>query len=147
MGDVAKALSQDIARILLRQQITGPLGEFVSARSAGKSTAGIGEGTVFGSILEWWRSSGSPARAGGGGIDALRPYLVGERGPELVVPRMAGSVVPAGGFGGGITVVPQLTVTDSMSRAQVVDLLADLERRVYDSVEASMSRNGAFARA
>ncbi len=147
IGDIAKGLAQDITRVLIRQQITGPLGEFVSASGAGKSTAGIGSGTLFGSLLEWWRGTGSPARASGGPIAAGMPYLVGERGPELVVPKAAGTVMPAGSFGGAITVVPQLSVTDSMPRSQVLDLLADLERRVYDSVEASMNRNGAFARA
>jgi tape measure domain-containing protein len=33
-------------------------------------------------------------RAEGGPINALTPYLVGERGPEIVVPRMSGYVVP-----------------------------------------------------
>jgi len=36
------------------------------------------------------------ARALGGPISAGRPYLVGERGPELIVPTSAGNVIPAG---------------------------------------------------
>lgn len=48
------------------------------------------------------------ARANGGPIMAGRPYLVGERGPEIVVPRSAGTVLPNGvapyaGGGGGST--------------------------------------------
>jgi hypothetical protein len=35
------------------------------------------------------------ARADGGPVDAGKPYLVGERGPELVVPRSSGQVIPA----------------------------------------------------
>ena len=35
------------------------------------------------------------ARASGGPISAGQPYLVGEQGPELVVPRSSGNVVPA----------------------------------------------------
>jgi hypothetical protein len=34
-------------------------------------------------------------RASGGPITAGTPYLVGERGPELVVPRQSGTVIPA----------------------------------------------------
>ncbi|TGU44630.1 MULTISPECIES: hypothetical protein [unclassified Mesorhizobium] len=33
-------------------------------------------------------------RAGGGPIDALKPYLVGENGPEIVLPNGAGTVIP-----------------------------------------------------
>jgi tape measure domain-containing protein len=43
-------------------------------------------------------------RQHGGAVTAGRPYLVGERGPELIVPRRSGSVVPNGqmaGAGGG----------------------------------------------
>lgn len=35
-------------------------------------------------------------RAEGGPIDAGTPYMVGERGPELVIPRESGVVIPAG---------------------------------------------------
>jgi len=39
---------------------------------------------------------GVGARAAGGPVDAGMPYLVGEQGPELVVPRGNGTVIPAG---------------------------------------------------
>jgi hypothetical protein len=34
------------------------------------------------------------ARANGGPVVAGRPYIVGERGPEVVVPQQAGYVIP-----------------------------------------------------
>jgi phage-related minor tail protein len=39
---------------------------------------------------------GAPGRATGGAVSPGRPYWVGERGPELMVPASAGSVVPMG---------------------------------------------------
>lgn len=33
-------------------------------------------------------------RAFGGPVQAGRPYMVGERGPEMMVPRMPGTVMP-----------------------------------------------------
>jgi len=39
-------------------------------------------------------------RAAGGAVAAGLPYVVGERGPELMVPSSAGRVVPSGGYGG-----------------------------------------------
>ena len=45
-------------------------------------------------------------RASGGPVSGGSPYIVGERGPELFVPNMSGSIVPnnALGGGGGVTV-------------------------------------------
>lgn len=43
-------------------------------------------------------------RAGGGPVNSGSPYLVGERGPELFVPSMAGQVVPSYAMGGATTV-------------------------------------------
>lgn len=44
------------------------------------------------------------ARAGGGPVNSGAPYLVGERGPELFVPSMAGQVVPSYAMSGTSTV-------------------------------------------
>ena len=54
---------------------------------------GDGLGSVLTSLL------GAPGRATGGAVSPGRPYWVGERGPELMVPAAAGSVVPAGATG------------------------------------------------
>ncbi len=34
------------------------------------------------------------AKAGGGPVSGGQPYLVGEEGPELIVPSQSGTVVP-----------------------------------------------------
>jgi len=39
--------------------------------------------------------------ANGGNPPVNKPSIVGEKGPELFVPRTAGTVVPNGGLGGG----------------------------------------------
>jgi hypothetical protein len=56
---------------------------------------------------------GLPGRAGGGPVHAGRPYMVGERGPELFVPTQSGSIQANGGSvaGGGDTVVNLTLVT------------------------------------
>ncbi len=59
----------------------------------GLGGGGLGLGSLIGSIL------GLPGRATGGPVSPGRPYLVGERGPELFVPTSAGQVDP--GMGGG----------------------------------------------
>ena len=58
----------------------------------GGGTSGIGG--LIGSVL------GLPGRATGGIVSPDRPFLVGERGPELFVPTTAGQVEPTNRLGG-----------------------------------------------
>jgi hypothetical protein len=52
------------------------------------SGGGFGSGNAFGNQdLGGYLADGGPA-------DANTPYIVGERGPELFVPRSAGVVIP-----------------------------------------------------
>lgn len=51
------------------------------------ANSGKGGGTLFGSTINLG------FRAGGGPVDAGRPYIVGERGPELMVPGAAGTIL------------------------------------------------------
>jgi hypothetical protein len=62
------------------------LGGGGSAHRGGGGEAGGLLGGLLGSIL------GLPGRATGGAVAPDRPYLVGERGPELFVPTSAGRV-------------------------------------------------------
>jgi hypothetical protein len=64
------------------------------------------------------------ARAGGGPVSAGAPYLVGELGPELFVPRASGSIVPNAAIaGGGGTQVIQLVVDGRVLASIVNDQL------------------------
>lgn len=150
LGDVTKSLLTDIARVMLRTQVTGPLEKFLTASSGGKSTAGIGDGTIFGAIRDWFTGSSGPELlngfAGGGDPPVGVPSLVGEQGPELFVPKVAGTIVPNGKFGGGVTVVNNISVSGSASRADVYNAVALAEQRTKASILGSMQRNGSFAR-
>lgn len=56
-----------------------------------------------------------PQRALGGSVSSNRPYMVGERGPELFVPGAQGNIVPNNAMGGANVVV---NVDASGSQAQ-----------------------------
>ncbi|RLC77931.1 MAG: hypothetical protein DRI61_10645, partial [Chloroflexi bacterium] len=43
-------------------------------------------------------------RASGGPVAAMRPYVVGERGPELFVPRSSGAIIPSGAMTSGVNI-------------------------------------------
>ena len=65
---------------------------------------GGGQSGGIGGLLSGLVSSlvGAPGRATGGPVSAGRPYLVGERGPELFRPGTSGSIEP--GAAAGVTV-------------------------------------------
>ena len=56
---------------------------------------GKGLGGFLGSVL------GGLFRANGGPVKAGKPYIVGERQPELFVPRTSGTILPSTKIGGG----------------------------------------------
>jgi hypothetical protein len=74
-------------------------------------------------------SVGFEKRAMGGPVNAGQPYIVGERGPEIVVPGQSGTVIPNNriGVGGGINVAiyPKTLPTDR----ELIDLVTNLRRR------------------
>ena len=49
---------------------------------------------LFGSLFAGFLANGGPAQAG-------RAYMVGERGPEMFIPRSSGTVIPNNQLGGG----------------------------------------------
>ena len=61
-------------------------------------------------------------RASGGPVIKDKPYIVGERGPELFVPTGGGSIVPNGSMGGGspTQVTYNINAVDAMSFKQMV---------------------------
>lgn len=64
------------------------------------------------------RGAHKGGRAAGGPVSANQPYLVGEEGPEIVVPKSAGTVIPNQAIGGNtynLTVMGDLRAKDEQS--------------------------------
>lgn len=79
-----------------------------------------------------------PGRASGGPIRPNQPYLVGERGPELIVPKSAGNVIAnsdLGALGGGVLRLDASSLP-ARPRAVTPDALAmdDWWRRAFSSL-------------
>ena len=90
-----KDLFNDLIAQAVRAQsnklLTSLLGSFGSFFGGG----GFGTGNAFGNLdLGGFLANGGPANAN-------TPYIIGERGPELFVPKSAGTVIANGQFGGG----------------------------------------------
>jgi lambda family phage tail tape measure protein len=101
--DLVNTMIAELARAQIRGTISNLLGS-VPASSGGSG------GLFGGTIIPGFLASGGPAMAG-------KPYIVGEKGPELFVPRSSGTVVPNGGFGGGTSqyVTYNISAVDAMS--------------------------------
>ena len=65
----------------------------------------VGLGSLGGNDGVGFFSRLFPQRALGGSVSSNRPYMVGERGPELFVPGAQGNVVPNNALGGANVVV------------------------------------------
>ena len=103
-GDLAKSIIGDLIKIQLKAQATSLFGSLFSGLfgggGAGMFTGSTGE--VGGSILIGKRASGGDVAGGS-------PYLVGEQGPELMIPKSNGTVIPnnrlGSSMGGGPSIV------------------------------------------
>jgi hypothetical protein len=138
--------------------IGGPFGGIISSLG-GILFSGLGGGGESGGGLGSLFGGGE----GGGGLGSLfgglfaeggRPPLgkvsvVGEKGPELFVPDGAGTIIPNGAGGGGMTVnINQnfaLGVQDTV-RAEVMNMRDVFKRDAVDAVSEAVSRGGTVAR-
>lgn len=99
-GEKLTDVLEDVARQLAKAAVQAAL--FGQGPLAGLfGTAG--GGGLFGGLFK---------QAGGGNLHTGRPTLVGERGPELMVPRSSGYIVPNSGLrgmggGGQFTIIDQ----------------------------------------
>lgn len=79
---VLKGILADIAQIAVKKTITEPIGKAV-----GGFFDNIDWGGMLGGLFGGFRAAGGPVQAG-------KAYVVGERRPELFVPRTSGAIVP-----------------------------------------------------
>ena len=134
LSDVLRGLAQDIATLYLRQQITGPL-----AKAINDVSTSSGGDTLF-SLFR-----GLVGFANGGQPPVGVPSIVGERGPELFVPKTAGTIVPAGKFGGGVTVNQVVNVGSGVNRNDVAAAMLAAKESAKAEILQSMRRGGAYA--
>jgi hypothetical protein len=125
LSDVLKSIEKDIARILLRELVTKP------------AAKGITDAVKD---FDWGSLFGGP-RAEGGPVQAGRAYLVGERGPEFIVPRTSGTVLPNGvAPGGGRPISVTIHMNGMSGGSQSTALQAG--EAIGRQVRLALARNG-----
>lgn len=150
---MAYLIIQELYKVLVVQQLVGSF----------NSTTGVGSGIV-GAVMGAFTGGpstgtfGLPKFASGGSIMPNQPYLVGEHGPELVIPRHSGTVVnanqTAGVVGkasnGDITVQNNISVTGSdaaMVRAEVAKMIPQITNATKAAVIDARLRGGQMKQA
>ncbi|NDV52104.1 hypothetical protein [Salipiger sp. PrR003] len=113
--------------------------QFGILKALGLSTEGVDPGSTFvGSILEGL----SGKRAMGGPVNANSAYLIGEKGPEIMVPTSSGVVVPNHQLGGGGSDVqvniktPPGTTATARRKSGGIDIEVMMERKFEEFIES-----------
>ena len=133
--DVVKNVFRYVAAEMIRINVARPLAEGLS---------GIVSQAMFGVAPTVGGGGGNPhLKAQGGTAGANRPYIVGERGPELFIPNRTGAVVPNNQLGSSqtinITYAPQINALDPRTAGIVI---AENAPTVVAVVRDAFARNG-----
>jgi hypothetical protein len=125
---MAADIIKELYRVLVVQRMVGAIS---GALGPGGSAGGF-LGSLFG------------GRESGGSMMANRPYLVGERGPELVIPGRSGTVVNADltnkamGGSNGVTVVNNINVSGGTDPAAIRQEVAKLMPQITNATKSAV---------
>jgi len=126
---MASSIIKDLIRIQIQRSITGPIADALGGFLAPTTTP----------------------KAMGGHVSANRPYVVGERGPELMIPGASGTIIPNNKIGGGGVVVNQtINLSAGVSqtvRAEIMQLMPQIAENTKAAVVDARRRGGSFAAA
>jgi phage-related minor tail protein len=152
MVGLLRQIAVQLIKVYALQLITG----FIGGNMTGGASAGANAG-IFDKIGGAFGVKAIPAtggRAGGGAVSANTPYMVGESGREMFVPRSAGNIIPShampsGGGGGGITVINNVTVNtqgggkgDNQGLAEAGKAISEMIEMKVRQVLKTESRQG-----
>jgi hypothetical protein len=153
LREVLIGIQKTIINVLILEQIEKQIRASVSGK-------GGFLGSIFKSILGGFGGGDQTATQGssatGGSVQSNRSVLVGERGPELFVPRTAGSITPSSltpgkmGGGGGVTIQQNLNFATGIQntvRAEVLNLLPQIQQSTIAAVADAKLRGGKFSKA
>lgn len=131
--DIMRQVAADILAVIVRQLVLRSLFNMVG------SAFGV---PVLGDIMM------GGARAKGGPVEPGKAYLVGEEGPELIVPRNSGMVIPnhklTTATGGGPTVVQNFSFATGVTRQEVAALIPRIVNASKAAVADGYRRGGNY---
>ena len=136
-SDLARSIIADLIKIQMRAQMTSILGSIGGLLGFGGGGSGMftgSTGAIGGSI--------HIGKAGGGDISS--PSLVGENGPEMFIPKSAGTIIPNHGInslmGGGPQVVyngPYIANMNAIDTQSATQFLAKNKQAVWSANQSA----------
>lgn len=147
---LAASILEDIARILLRVSVINPIVNYLT----GANQKG-GGGGLLGKIFTSFGKIGK--KATGGDTLGNRPYIVGEKGPELFMPGKAGRVMPNGqtmsvlngGGSSGTTIVQNLNFSMGVQetvRREIQNMMPQIASQTVSAVNGDIRYGGKTSR-
>lgn len=157
-ADLAQSIIAQLIRIQIQQTMTsifggssgGGFGGILSAAAGGLaqgygSFATMNAGVASSTGLSITELAG--AFADGGEPPVNKPSLVGERGPEIFVPKQAGTVIPNHELGGQkveVTYAPTIHIDSRTDRAEVQALVSKAVKNGNAQLVDDLKRAGAI---
>jgi len=141
MLDIFQSVIAQVISLIIQLTIVEPLLQSIRGALTGSFGGGFA-GEPSGSMVYG-------ARAMGGNVNPNMPYMVGERGAEMFVPKSAGTIVPNNQMGGGIVIEQNLNFATGVSqtvRAEVMNLLPAIQQSTLSAVQDARLRGGTFAK-
>lgn len=90
MRSLIGSVIDQLWKLFVVQKIVGFISSAIGGMGGTPATGGFGSSVNLAGV-----------RAYGGSVDSNKPYMVGERGPELFVPSGNGTIIPNGNMRGG----------------------------------------------
>jgi hypothetical protein len=166
MVDIFQSVAQQVVGLIFQLQVVDPLLRSIKQSMEASQASGGGNflstlfkatlGSVGGSghIDSGSNFAGGYGRAGGGSVNANMPYMVGERGAEMFVPKSSGNIVNNNQLGGmgrsqPIVIEQNLNFATGVSqtvRAEILNLLPAIQESTLGAVRDARLRGGSFAK-
>lgn len=138
--DVLKALIKDILQLIFYQTVTRKVAGYITTALIGNPFSDV---KILPSLIP-------PGRAAGGPVTNGRPYVVGEKGPELFVPSGSGNIIPnsamrsGGGSGGMGGVTVNYNIAAGVTKGELVPILEAERKRLKAEIPDMVRRGGAY---
>lgn len=132
MRSLISSVIDQLWKLFVVQKIVGLVSGALGGATGTPTTGGFGSSVNL-----------AGARAYGGSVDSNKPYMVGERGPELFIPGGNGTIIPNGnmrGAGGGSNISVSVDARGSSDpaavRAQVQQGILEAAPAIIAAAEA-----------
>jgi len=138
--DVLKALIKDILQLIFYQTVTRKVAGYITTALIGNPFSDV---KILPSLIP-------PGRAAGGPVTNGRPYVVGEKGPELFVPSGSGNIISnsamrsGGGSGGMGGVTVNYNIAAGVTKGELVPILEAERKRLKAEIPDMVRRGGAY---